>query len=86
MQCTGLISANEKRVPLDNPVDSVIRVVFGGSSPILFSIPLAAPHASEVGQQRKKKPTDRERDLDHPPIVLPHATEAGATVTGRREA
>jgi hypothetical protein len=85
VQCTGLVGTNEKRVPLDNPVDSVIRVVFGGSGPILLSIPLAAPHAGEVGQERKKKPTDRERDLDHPPIVLPAATEARATVTGRRE-
>jgi hypothetical protein len=33
VQCTGLVGANEKRVPLDDPVDSVIRVVFGGSGP-----------------------------------------------------
>ena len=47
VQCTGLVGANEKRVPLDNPVDSVIRVVFGGNSQVLRSIPLAAPHAAK---------------------------------------
>ena len=46
----GLVGANEKHVPLDDPVDSVVCVVFSRSGQILLSIPLAAPHAREVGQ------------------------------------
>jgi hypothetical protein len=59
VQRAGLVGAEEKRVSLDDPVDSVICVVFSRSSSVLLSIPLAAPHAREVGQHRKKKPTDR---------------------------
>src|SRR6266849_299331 len=59
VQRAGLVGANEKRVPLDDPVDPVICVVFSRSSQVLLSIPLAAPHPREVGQHRKKKPTDR---------------------------
>src|SRR5262245_33310892 len=82
MQCAGLVGPNENRVLLDHPVDSVICVVFRCSHQILLAVPLAAPHTREVGQERKKKPTNRQSDLDHPLIVL-RATACARTAAAR---
>lgn len=65
VQRTGLVGANQTRIPLDDPIDPVICVVFGRSGPVLLSIPLAAPHAREVGQHRENHSTDRQRNLEH---------------------
>jgi hypothetical protein len=43
VQRAGLAGANAQRVPLDDPVDSVIRVVFSRRGAILIAIPLPAP-------------------------------------------
>src|SRR5262245_7090639 len=71
VQRTGLARANHKRVPLDDPVDSVICVVFGRGGPVLLSIPLASPDAREIGQHREGQSTDRQRNLEHARMLQP---------------
>ena len=71
VQRTGLARANQKRISLDDPVDSVIRVVFGRGGPVLLSIPLTSPDAREIGQHREGQSTDRQRNLEHARMLQP---------------